>query len=204
MADYCTLSDVKSQLVETLGSSTDETFDTLISSLVTSASRAIDGYLGVWDNYFHPSTDAETRYYTGTAGYSMEIDDFVSISSLGVSQEGGLNYSDYQIYSTSDYFVIPFNTTPHNKIELDVVNSSVNYFTGYQKSVRVTGIFGYSLTPPQDVKQACIIQALRYFMRAKSAYQDAGANPALGQMFYVRELDPDVKLLLNRYVMHRL
>jgi hypothetical protein len=33
-------------------------------------------------------------------------------------------------------------------------------------------------------------------MRAKQGYQDASANPEIGQMTYVKELDPDVKRLL--------
>jgi hypothetical protein len=208
MADYTSSSDVKAQLVDTLGSSTDSSYDALIGTLITSASRAIDGYLGKEDDYFLPSSDGQTRYYDGTNSYYIVIDDFTSISALGVSENGGVASSDYTAYSSSDYFTLPHNAAakgkPYNAVEIDVVNSTQSAFPNYRKAVRVTGIFGYSTTVPADVSHACMVQVLRYFMRSKNAYQDAGANPAFGQMFYVRELDPDVKTLLHKYVMENL
>jgi hypothetical protein len=40
---------------------------------------------------------------------------------------------------------------------------------------------------------------MRWFMRAKQGYQDAGAIMELGQMTYVKELDPDVQKILRRW-----
>ena len=204
MADYTTTTDVKNQLVETLGSTTDTTYDALIQSLITSSSRLIDGYLGVDDNYFYPSTDTQTRYFDGNGGDELPIGSFISISTLQVAENG----TDYITWSSTDYYFHPYNANlkgkPYERIVIDVENGSKSYFPAWRKAVKVTGIWGYSTTPPQDVAQACIIQTLRAFMRAKSAYQDAGMNPNMGQMFYVRELDPDVKILLNKYVMELL
>lgn len=53
--------------------------------------------------------------------------------------------------------------------------------------------------PPEPVKQATIITAVRALMRAKQSYQDAGANVELGQMFFVRDLDPEAAVLLEPY-----
>lgn len=53
--------------------------------------------------------------------------------------------------------------------------------------------------PPEPVKQAAIITAVRALMRAKQSYQDAGANVELGQMFFVRDLDPEAAVLLKPY-----
>lgn len=215
MADYCDLQDIKTQLVDTLGGTTDTQYDAQLAALITSASRAIDGYVGVEDDYFHisakdhGSTDgSQTRYFDGTGDYSIRIDDYVDIVSLQVSYGGGVASSDYTTISSSDYFMQPYNAQskrkPYNTIEIDAYNSSVEPFARYKKSVKITAMFGYSLTPPDDVTQACITMVVRYFMRAKSAFQDAGANPTMGQMFYVRELDPDVKTLLHKYVMENL
>ena len=66
-------------------------------------------------------------------------------------------------------------------------------------TLKVTGVFGWSATPPADIEQACKIQAVRWFMRAKQGYQDAGANVNLGEMYFMKELDPDVKTILQRY-----
>lgn len=208
MADYCTTADVKGALVETLGSSTDTTYDSLIGTLITSASRAIDGYVGQEDNYFYPSTDATTRYYDGNNSHTLKIDDYTSITALGVAENGGVASTDYVAWSSTDYFTYPYNASakgkPYNALVVDLENGEKGYFPNFRKAVKVTAVFGYSTTPPADVKQACITMTLRYFMRAKSAYQDAGANPAMGQMFYVRELDPDVKVLLSKYIMENL
>lgn len=225
MADYTTLADVKAQLTESLGSSTDTTYDALISSLITSASRAIDGYLGQEDDYFHahntghsssddgstdhiPAHDEETRYYDGNGVDRLKIDDFISISELAVSEEGSLESTNYTVWTSSDYYVYPYNAyskgKPYNTLVIDNLNGDKGAFYAFPKSVRVVGVFGYSAHPPQDVIQACNIMVIRYFMRAKNAFADAGANPNIGQMFYVRELDPDVKLLLNKYVIENL
>jgi len=72
-------------------------------------------------------------------------------------------------------------------------------FPSYAMSIKVTGIFGYSSTPPSDVVQACKIQAFRWFSRAKQGYQDASASAALGQIMFTRQLDPDVAEILLPY-----
>ena len=217
MTEYTTLLNVKAQLADTLGSSTDETYDTLITTLIQSASRAIDGYIGQGDYYFyasssdhhHGSTDGlSTRYFDGNGFYEMVIDHFVSLSSLAVSEQGGVDSTSYTVYNSSDFFIAPYNAAeyhkPYNKIIIDPLNGGRSAFYRFPKSVRVIAVWGYSLTPPADVVQACNVMVIRYFMRAKNAFMDAGANPAMGQMFYVRELDPDVKLLLSKYVLENL
>jgi hypothetical protein len=45
---------------------------------------------------------------------------------------------------------------------------------------------------------------MRWFMRAKQGYQDAGSSPELGQMFYTQELDPDVKKILHPYILENM
>jgi hypothetical protein len=60
-------------------------------------------------------------------------------------------------------------------------------------------VFGHSATPPADIKQACKIQTVRWFMRAKQGYQDSSASAAMGEMIFIKELDPDVKTLLMPY-----
>lgn len=208
MADYCTISEVKANLPESIGSTTDTTYDSLLSSLVTSASRAIDGYLGQEDDYFYPSSDNEIRYYDGNNDFELHLDDFISLSELAVSEQGAVGSTDYTVWSSSDYYLFPYNAVaknkPYKKVVVDILNGAEQAFPNFRKAVRATGIFGYSVTPPSDVKQACMMMVIRYFQRAKNAYQDAGANPAIGQMFYIAELDPDVKLMLKRYVMENL
>jgi hypothetical protein len=62
----------------------------------------------------------------------------------------------------------------------------------------VTGIPGYSATPPDIIAQACRMQAVRWFMRGKQGYQDTGANINIGGLSFDKtlELDPDIRQLL--------
>jgi hypothetical protein len=58
----------------------------------------------------------------------------------------------------------------------------------------------YVFKPPAPIKQATIIQAVRLFQRGLQGFEDARANPELGQTVYTKAFDPDVKLLLEPYV----
>lgn len=203
---YCTLSDVKAELPDAFSGSTDTSYDTLITSLIDSASAMIDGFIGKPTDYFSVSTDV--RYYDGSGTYTQAIDDVIAITELAVAETGGVSSSDYIVWASTDYFTYPLNADlnkkPYNSIVIDIENGGKSHFPKRMKSVKVSGNFGYQLTIPDDVRQAAIIQTIRYFMRAKNAYQDAGANPSLGQMVYVQELDPDIKILLGKYIMGNL
>lgn len=175
-----------------------------MDSFVETASRLIDLEMGKWEGFFYPTTDTVTFYYDGSGGYEQYIDEFVSISEVAVSEQGGLQSTDYTVRSSSDYFTYPYNAIakgkPVWKLVTDVWNDSTNnlIFDSYPKAVRVTGIAGYSTTPPAIVEQATKMQAIRYFMRAKQGYQDTGVNANIGGLTFSKlELDPDVKQLLH-------
>jgi len=140
MTDYCTLAEVKADLPESgLASSTD--YDAGITQLITDASRMIDNEMGRWPNYFQPTTDGETRYYDGDSAEDgrLRVDEIASITSIGVSQSGGIASSDYTTWAASDYFTIPYNATalglPIRAIEIDLVNGAQNSFYGYRKGL---------------------------------------------------------------------
>lgn len=207
MSDYTTTTDVKDIMPESgLNTSTD--YDAMIPLYITAASRLIDRYLAVPDNYFSPSTDGETRYYNGNNDYELCIDDYVSIFALAVSLEGGVNSSDYTSYDSTDWYGEPYNASangkPYNKIVIDVINSTKDPFPRYRKAVKVTGIFGYSLTIHPLVAQACKVQTLHFFMRAKSAYQNQSAGDNVVATNVAGGLSEDVKLLLMPLLIDRL
>lgn len=174
-----------------------------MDSFVASASRLIDLEMGRWEGFFYPTTDSVTMYYDGSGDSEQFIDEFVSISELAISEQGGLASSDYTAWASSDYMTYPYNASvkgkPFWKLIADRENQSSNItFYSYRKSVKVTGIAGYSASIPSVIAQACKMQAVRYFMRAKQGYQDTGANANVGSMTFSRlELDPDVKQLLH-------
>lgn len=206
MTDYITIHDLKKDNPEA-GLNDSGDYDVALQRFITDASRLIDREIGKWDDYFYPSTDAEVRYFDGNGHGTLYIDDLVSISELAVSDEGGRASSDYTVWSSSDYILHPYNTTPKYKIIVDRLNGSKLYFDPYYMAVRVTGVFGYSTTPPQVIKRACSIQALRWFQRAKQQWADTGAKSDFGQVvvnvnnkdFVGSKLDPDVAALLQPF-----
>ena len=205
MADYVTVSEIKADIPDSpLFDVTDSTYDSVLGNMVTAASRLIDRYVGGWDNFFYPTTDAQTRYFDGSGEEQQYIDPMVSLTSVAVSESGGRAVSDYTTWTNdTDFFVSPYNYAsigmPIMSLVIDNDAGSKGTWGTTRKGVKVTGVFGWSATPPADIEQACKIQAVRWFMRAKQGYQDAGANQNLGEMYYMKELDPDVKTILQRY-----
>ena len=204
MADYTTLSDVKGQLVET---SLTSDYDTQLSAFIVTASRLIDGYLGVHDGYFAPSTDAVVRYYDGNNSDVIKIDNFTSVTALGVAESGGVQSSDYVSWSSSDYFVYPYNAAargkPYTSIVVDIENGEKTHFPAYRKAVKVTAIFGDYYTVHPLVAQACNTQVVQWFMRAKNAWQNTGANEGM-LTDTGGKLSEDVKAMLQPLLLEML
>jgi len=204
MADYATIAELKADVPDSpLFDPADESYDVVLGKMITAASRLIDKYVGGFENCFYPSTDTETRYYDGNGEDQIWIDPLLSLTSLAVSESGGRAASDYTTWTlNTDFYTYPYHTTPYEKLIVDNDAGSKGTFGTTRKGVKIVGVWGYSSTPPADVKQACKIQAMRWFMRAKQGYQDAGVNASLGEMIYAQELDPDVKMLLAPYRLH--
>jgi len=203
MANYCTYAEIKtampdSQLVQ-MGTTQHEN---AFNALITRASRLIDKEVGRWQNYFYPTTDGEARYYDGSGNDELWIDECLSVTSLGVAESGETCSTGYTTWTSTEYQAWPYNysalSQPILRLDIDV-NGDKGTWTRFRKAIKLTGVFGYSSTPPEDIKQACIIQVVRWYMRAKQAFQDAGASVELGQMVYVQQLDPDIRELLHAY-----
>lgn len=202
MADYVTLAEVKADLPDFDTDTLDE-YDQVLTGMITAASRLIDREVGGWPDYFYAST-SETRYYDGSGEEEQWIDPMTSLTSLSVSEGGGrasTSYSDWT--ENTDFYVWPYNyaslNVPIQKLIVDNDSGSKGTFCSTRKGVKVTGVFGYSTTPPNDIKQACKITAMRWFMRSKQSYQDTSASAQLGQLFYTKALDPDVIEILTPY-----
>ena len=201
MADYTTVARVKADMPDSpLSSTFDTAYHSAIAEMITNASRLIDLEVGGWPNFFYPTTDSETRYFDGTGEKEVWIDPAVSISQVSVAESGGRAVTDYTDWvADTDYFTWPYNKTPIERLVVDNIAGNKGRFNRSNKAVKVTGIFGYSETPPEAIAQACKIQAVRWFARAKQMWQDASASAQMGELIYAQELDPDVKRLLMPY-----
>ena len=201
MTDYCSTTDVKGYMPEGIGAGSSTDYDFMLGEMVTAASRFIDQYIGAWPNYFSPSTDTETRYFDGNKKVEIDVDHIAALTSVAVSEEGELSSSDYTAWTLdTDYFTWPYNSTglvePISRLIVDINGDKINW-TRFRKAVRVVARFGYSTSVPEVIKQACVAQTGRWYMRAKQAWQDGGANVEIGKMTFVKQLDPDIKQILN-------
>jgi hypothetical protein len=125
---------------------------------------------------------------------------------VSVSEFGLLSSSDYTAWSSSDYFVEPYNYVsngkPINKIMIDGYGSKSIWYA-YRKAVQVIGQPGYSVAIHPLVSAACRIQAVRWFMRAKGGWQDTAGNEEIGKSRYkgAVELDGDIRAMLHPIVL---
>ena len=201
--DYVTVAEIKADMPDSdIGSLSD--YDAVISEMISSASRLIDREVGGWPGYFYPSTVDSTRYFDGSGDVEQWVDPMVSLTSISVSESGGRASTSYTDWTeNTDYYTWPYNTTdtgdPIEKLIVDNDAGSKGNFADVSKGVKVTGVFGYSASVPDDITQAVKITVMRWFMRSKQAYQDTSASERLGQLLYTKSLDPDVVELLKPY-----
>lgn len=63
-------------------------------------------------------------------------------------------------------------------------------------TVQVTAAWGVTATPPDEIREAAIMIAARWWKRLESAMSDTLASAELGQLLYTQPIDPDVKFIL--------
>lgn len=69
-------------------------------------------------------------------------------------------------------------------------------------TVRVTAKWGYSVLVPTKVREACVVQAARWWKRGESAWADAIATSDFGSLLFRAPIDPDLKhMLINSRLM---
>lgn len=184
---YATLSDVKAALRVS-----DTLDDSLLETAIESASRLIDGYCG---RIFY-NAGTVTRVYSPSDVVVTDLDDYVSISEIKTSSLADGNFD--VTWQTSDYQVEPLNGVvdgvPFPTYRLRAVGSYLFPVVYDNATVKVTGVAGWSATPIQ-VKQACILQAMRIFKRLDSPLGITFGE--LGAMRVGSRLDPDVAQLVE-------
>lgn len=132
---YCTREDVKSAL----DIQTTALVDSQIDRAIESASRSVEGLL---HRKFYPHI--ATKYfdwpnYQRARSWRLWLDEneLISVTTL---TSGGI------AISSNDYFLEPINSgPPYNRIETDLgSNASFNTGDTSQRSIAITGLFGYN------------------------------------------------------------
>lgn len=207
---YATVSDLKNRLNIV---STDTTRDSVMAALLEAAERAINGLCNRPHGFIADAT-ASARYYPGNGADCMRIDECTQITTVAVKDSPtDTGYTDWGAPTTTlagDGDWIPatgsadnpeYNRTPYTLLIIDP-NGSYSHFTsgvlGGRKvpTVKVTARWGYADTVPPQVKEACVVQASRWWKRGESGWADSAANPDMGGLQFRQSIDPDVKGML--------
>lgn len=176
---YATLSELKSYLGI---SGTSE--DSILTTCLNAATLAIEAY-----------TKRKFEAVTGTREYIYEGRDVIlldeDLCELTSFKFNGVDVVKYRLY--------PVNETPKSWIRVYELPNSVTY-GDYEQLFTVVGKWGYSLTPPSDVKVACMRWA-SYLYRLKDAQVfDVTYLAELGQVTIQKGVPRDVVELIGRYV----
>jgi uncharacterized phiE125 gp8 family phage protein len=186
--DYQSSSDLKSYL-----RITDSDDDAQIALAIAAASRAIDTHCG---RQFGSVAPIEERFYTGRwdrrrRRWVVEVDDIMTTTSLTVEVDGSA-ITEYQLEPSN----AEFKGKPWTHLVVDP--SSAVFPTGEADEVAVTGTWGWT-DVPIAVKQACLLQASRFFARRQSPYGVAGSPDAGSEVRLLARVDPDVAVALGPY-----
>jgi hypothetical protein len=193
--------------------------DNWIYALTVSASDSIDRFCNRYPDGFRANGQPETRIYSGNGKAWLYIEECARIVSVSVKASPG--DTTYTAWATSDWIAFSgdvrkpnFNGTPYHGILVNP-NGSYSVFTsgayrglngfpstvdanpGYAiPTVQIVANWGYSFDTPASVKEACIIQCVRWYKRGQSAWADTIASADVGQLQFKKSLDPDVAHLL--------
>lgn len=157
----------KVEIQNYLGISINATLDTYVNTLISAVTDYIERYTGngvIEKREFEDADIDRTFYYNGNGATKLEIDDLRSITSLTVDFSLG---SETALTADEDYFLYPLNEDVKTNIQLVQPSTRLNLnsrlqsaspyiFDEGQKTVKVIGKFGYSTTPPDAIKLACM------------------------------------------------
>lgn len=214
---YASASDLRSQINKT--STAD---DPTLTALLSAAERTINQFCNRPDG-FESDTTASARIYAGSGKTYQAIDECVTITLVAVKESPtDTTYTAWAagdwIPFSGDYKDPNFNSLPYTMLMIDPTGDQAIFTNGRYSNlkgfrpdtisqrgvptVQITAKWGYSVAVPADIKEACIMQAARWYKRLEGAMSDALASGELGTLLYRQSLDPDIKMILvnGRYV----
>ena len=170
-----------------------------IENAIEAASRSIDR---IANRRFFADTNPTARFYRPIDIYRLLVDDISTPSGLEVALDAnGLgNYTDILTLDT-DYILDPINAPqkarPFTQITL-VGATTWPFPTNYRPAIKITARFGWYLnTPPDDIKEACLILSADYMKRASSV----GGVVGLSELGAIRmsPLGRDISAIVRAY-----
>lgn len=186
---YITISDLKGYL-----GITGTADDSLLYECVLRAQAAIERYTG---RVFEVTTST-TRYFDAVADVMGSVLWFgTDCASITTVTNGD---ADSTVITSAYYVTQPRNAPPYYAIKLLASSGYAwEYSTDPENAIAISAKWGYSVTPPDDVVQACL-QWASYLYRAKDAQvMDTQLLPEQGIMTVPQGIPKGVTELLKPY-----
>lgn len=203
--DYTTLSGIKALMpANTWGT----TYDSLLTSMITRASRQVDAYLKREAGWFAVSATS-TKYFEGSGKPELWIGELAATpTAVLVAESGDVDDASgtggtYTTWATSDYVTYPYNAPtslgPILRLDIDALNGSKSIWYKFPKAVKITGYWGYATTSntPDIIKHATEILTMKKFMRAQQGFTVKSSKEALASKYDYGFMDPEVQELLD-------
>lgn len=195
---------------------TDDISDTELQSLLDAAARAINRTTNRPDG-FVADIVVSVRTYSGSGKTYQWIDENVEIAQVAAKE--AVTDSTFTAWATTDWISFSgdpgapdFNSLPIGALMVDptgtqslFINGQFVLTPGFKPStsvgraaptVQITAKWGYAVEVPGDIKQACIMQAVRWYKRLQGAMADTIAGPDLGTLLFRQAMDPDIRQIL--------
>lgn len=170
----------------------DSVDDAQIALAITAASRAIDR---ATNRQFGIVAAPEARFYTarwdrGRCRYVVDIDDLMTEVGLEVESNGT---------AVTGYALKPVNATALGKPWTQMVIDLGTSVSLLEDGVEVTASWGWTAVPT-TIKQATLLQALRFVKRRDAPFGVAG-SPELGsELRLLAKVDADVAVMVGSYM----
>lgn len=193
---YVELEQLKSTLELTGQSFADED----LRSCILSASRDIDEACG---RKFYLGATAAIRYYTPDSARILVIDDLVDCDEVAVDRGGDGTFEETLTLNT-DFVLEPLNASSDSAPweYLRTRTQAAPLPVGVERSVRITGQFGWSEVPA-PIQTATRILASRLFKRSREApFGIVTVGSEATAAMRLSRTDPDVASLIAPYVRH--
>jgi len=139
MKNYTTIAEIEAYLLITI----DDDFQLKVNAWIEAMEIYIDNITG--RNFV--AEDGTEKIYDGNGTKKLLIDDIIEIDKLEISSDQRVSFEE-----VTGFLSYPTNDTPKRKLILEE-----DVFVKGNQNIKITGDWGYSVAPPEDLKFAATI-----------------------------------------------
>jgi len=159
------------QIEKYIGAELPKSLDAQLALWITAITNWIDNYVG----FSFENDTAEDRYFNALGGKDLIVDkyhDLVSITTLDVDGDSDVSLD---ITTVAEY---PLNEDAKDYIHL-LANAGIGRWPNRDYSVKINASFGYSDTPPEDIK-LCATRLMAHLLNTRLKGGDNVTEESLG------------------------